>query len=255
MPTPTYVFSDVCETPEESGDFGEGLDRSYVRNFEAFLDPALSTSADISVLQVWEQEYNRLPRYGDIWTSRDGSRSDALSVMRKFSGRRDRQDKHKFRFTFNYSPKGNEAQRRNIGGGTDDLANLWPEWTLTSEERLWPTETGKDLDNKKVVNSAGDPYDPMPMKHEPVIVLDYDRIEKSLTNMTDDELANEVDYYAYKTNSDEFIFADDEKKWLCTMFKLVPTTVGPYRVIRRQMQFKYFLRAGILTCWMLACTR
>lgn len=259
MPTPNYVFSSVCETPEESGEFGEGLDRSYTRNYEAFLDLNQSTSADITVLQAWEQLAIQLPRYGDIWVSRDGSRTDELSVMRKFRGGRDRQDKSKFKFTFNYTPRGpssNDARSRNIGGGTDNLENLWPDWSLSSEEKLWPLEArvdaegkvrfGVDLDNKKVVNSAGDIYDPQPMLHNAVITLDYSRIEKNMTNQTASQIMVDQDNYLYRTNADQFLFDanvnDDKKKWLCTMYRVKPENLGPYRVMRREMQFKYYFK-------------
>lgn len=239
-----YIAKSVCESPEESVQCGEGLDRSYTRRFDVVLDVGGNSEVAISCLQVYENIAG-LPQYGDPWISRDGLKYDALAVMRSFTGRRDHNDKAKFSFTFTYSTKGNQQTptqptQRTHGGGTDDPMNLFPVWSLSSEDRMVPLEA--DLDGRRVVNSAGDPYDPLPEFNDKIIVLNYSRYEISYDGLTEEDLFNDLVLYKYATNSDVFLQIGDENKWLIADYKLTPELLGNRRIIKRDIVFKYSTR-------------
>lgn len=247
---PSYYAKKISRNPEESFEFGEGLDRSYTESYEVILDMDTSSSFDVSGLQLYEMLLitppsgaDNLPRYGDRWISKDGTRVDNLAVMRRVSGRRDRTDKAKFTFNFTYTPRGRSdtpnTDKRDIAGGTDSLDNLFPEWTLTTEDRMETPVDGKDLDGKKVVNAAGDPYEPGPEFNYPLIVLNYSRFESSFNGSTASDLITSVETYKYCTNSDTFLLTGDAGKWLMAEYVLRPAMVGPQRVIKRDMTIKY----------------
>ncbi len=247
---PLYYAKKISRLPEESFEFGEGLDRSFMESYEVILDTENSTTLDVSGLQLYEalllsppSDADRLPQYGDRWVSRDGIRIDNLAIMRRVGGRRDRNDKAKFTFNFTYTPRGRadtpNADKRDLAGGTDNLDNLFPEWTLTTEDRMETPVDGKDLDGKKVVNSAGDVYESGSEFNFPLIVLNYSRHETSFNTATASDLITNIETYKYCTNSDTFLITGDAGKWLMTEYVLRPVTVGPQRVIKRDMTIKY----------------
>ncbi len=267
---PLYYAKKISRLPEESFEFGEGLDRSYMESYEVILDTENSTTLDVSGLQLYEalllsppSDADRLPQYGDRWVSRDGIRIDNLAIMRRVSGRRDRNDKAKFTFNFTYSPRGRDdtplPDKRDLAGGTDNLANLTPNWSLTGEDRMETPEDGKDLDGKRVLNTAGDPFEPGIEFNYPIRVLNYSCIEPTAAWTSAYDLLISADTYYYKTNSDIFLFTDpvfggsDIGKWLITKYDLEPELIGGTRVIRRSMVIKYnprgwedrFLNAGL----------
>ncbi len=267
---PLYYAKKISRLPEESFEFGEGLDRSYTESYEVILDTENSTTLDVSGLQLYEalllsppSDADPLPQYGQKWVSRDGIRTDNLSIMRRVSGRRDRADKAKFFFSFMYSPRGRDdtptPDKRDLAGGTDSLANLTPTWSITTEDKMETPEDGKDLDGKRVLNTAGDPFEPGIEFNYPIIVVNYSCIEPTAAWASAYDLLLSVDTYKYKTNSDIFLYTDpvfggsDIDKWLITKYDLAPEYLGATRVIRRSMEFKYnprgwtdrFLNAGL----------
>lgn len=239
---PNYVAAKISQSPEESCSIGEGLDRTYTKRFDVTLDLEQSDSQDISPSQVYKY-IPGLPQYGDIWIARDNVDRDELCICRSYQGKRDHNNKAQFSFTFNYSAVGNtstpQEPDRNQGGGTDVVDHLTPQWTITTEDRMETMPDGKDLDGKKFLNSAGDPFEPEPEYNAPLIVLNYSRIETSFTEITDEALVGNVFAFKYKTNNASFIFADDTDKWLITDYVLKVEYIGVNRLIRRDMTLKY----------------
>lgn len=190
----------VEETPESRGGYDDEYQREYTRTFEVLTD-----DEDDGPITV--EFAAGIPRVWDAFVERNGTSGDAIAVCRKVSARRSLDDPLMWVVTCEFSisrqtgigAQGSAANRQPGGTNADDPTKWAPQYSWGAQQVKVPFR--KDRTGRWVLNSAGDPYDPLPELDASIPTLTVSRYQAAFN-------AEMAKSYAYAVNADTFLFAD-----------------------------------------------
>jgi len=224
------------------GSLKEGMQRTYTRHFDVYMTSRLDGQLE-AIFAVDPFTGESVPRLYASYFSFGTSEFDLFAVCRSITATQDDDDWQVWHVACEYGttnadlsghPETGDGSGFNPKeGGAGDNLDLEPasvEWGYWTREEVQRVEARAEYD--AILNSAKQPFDPLPTREVGGLVLTYERNE-----LTFDAWA--MTAYAFTVNSEDFLEEGDFRQWLCKPVTARKVWKGNFSYYRVRYEFHH----------------